>query len=134
MTGFGTCRGHLAAWTAALSLAMVRRLVRLLESTAWPDSGFLARPLGGAAVDSRFDQRVYRAMQTCGQQDLPPAALRIHRRRRVRSAADDLPDPFEDQPAEQAANDPGHDCHRLIQQLEHRRLPPPGDRPAGHER
>src|SRR5271155_4713491 len=92
------------------SLAAVGRPVRLLERTVWPDSGFLARPLGGAAVDSRFNQRVYRAMQTCGQQDLPPpAALRIHRRRGVRSAADDLPDPFEDKPAEQAANDPGHD-------------------------
>ena len=44
------------------SLAVVRRLVGLLECSAWPDSGFLARPLGGAAVDSRFDQRVYRAM------------------------------------------------------------------------
>jgi hypothetical protein len=43
----------------------------LLECTAWPDSGFLARPLGGAAVDSRLDQRVYRALQACGQQDLP---------------------------------------------------------------
>src|SRR5271155_745315 len=55
------------------SLAAVGRPVRLLERTVWPDSGFLARPLGGAAVDSRFDQRVYRAVQTCGQQDLPPS-------------------------------------------------------------
>ena len=68
-------RGHLAASTAALSLAVVRRLVRLLEGAAWPDPGFLARPLGGAAVDSRLDQRVYRTLQACGQQDLPPAAL-----------------------------------------------------------
>jgi len=94
-------RGHLAAWAAALAWLWSGRLVRLLEGTAWPDSGFLARPLGGAAVDSRLDQRVYRPMQACGQQDLPPAALRVHRRRRVRSAADDLPDPFEDHPAAQ---------------------------------
>jgi len=44
------------------SLAMVRRPAGLLGCTVWPDSGSLARPLGGAAVDSCLDQRVYRAV------------------------------------------------------------------------
>jgi hypothetical protein len=61
-------------------LAVVRRLVRLLEGTAWPDPGFLARPPGGAAVDSRLDQHVYHTMRACGQQDLSPAALGVQRR------------------------------------------------------
>jgi hypothetical protein len=42
---------------------MVGRLVGMIERTVWPDSDCLARPLGGATIDSRLDQRVYRAMQ-----------------------------------------------------------------------
>jgi hypothetical protein len=45
------------------SFVMVGRLVGMIERTVWPDSDCLARPLGGATIDSRLDQRVYRAMQ-----------------------------------------------------------------------
>ena len=53
------------------SLAVVGRLAGLLGCTVWPDAGFLARILRCAAVDSRLDQRVYHALQACGEQDLP---------------------------------------------------------------
>ena len=114
----------LGRMAVGFSLAMVRRPAGLLGCTVWPDSGFLARPLGGAAVDSCLDQRVYRAVQACGEQDLAPAALAVQRRGRVSSAAGDLPDSFEDQPGQQAADDPGDDGYRLVQQFEHGRLRP----------
>jgi hypothetical protein len=62
----GTCSPtprSLVCAGGGFSFVMVGRPVGVLEGAGWPDSGLLARPLGGAAVNSRLDQRVYRAMQ-----------------------------------------------------------------------
>ena len=48
-----------------------------LAFTAGPDPCELARFLGGGAVDSGLDHCEYRALQTGGEQDLPPAPLFI---------------------------------------------------------
>lgn len=62
----GTCSPtprSLVCAGGGFSFVMAGRPVGVLEGAVWPDSGLLARPLGGAAVNSRLDQRVYRAMQ-----------------------------------------------------------------------
>jgi hypothetical protein len=60
----GSCPRRLPGCTGGgFSFVTVRRLVGMIERTVWPDSDCLARPLGGATIDSRLDQRVYRAMQ-----------------------------------------------------------------------
>src|SRR5215471_21730346 len=92
----------------AVSASLRDRLdVGLLAFIAGPDPGELARRLGGAAVNGGLDHCEYRALQRGGQQDLSPALLLVGRLGRVISPADDLPDPFEDQAGEQAAQHAG---------------------------
>src|SRR5580704_12585624 len=56
----GSCPCRLPGCTGGgFSFVMVGRLAGMIERTVWPDSDCLARPLGGATIDSRLDQRVY---------------------------------------------------------------------------